>query len=49
VLPKWDIGMDFRYAQNIARDRVLPTDINGERPDTFYKVQSLIGYISRRF
>jgi len=49
VLPKWDIGVDLRYAQNIARTRVLPTDVTGPRPDTFYKIESLVGYISRRF
>ncbi len=49
VLPKWDVGMDFRYAQNIARNHVLATDPVGERPDSLYKIQSLIGYISRHF
>jgi hypothetical protein len=49
ILPKWDIGVDFRYAQNIARNHVLPTDIHGIRPDSFYKIQSVIGYVSRRF
>jgi hypothetical protein len=49
VFPKWDLGLDFRYAQNIARNHVLPTDIRGVRPDSFYKVESLVGYVSRRF
>jgi len=49
VLPKWDLGLDFRYAQNIARDHVLASDIQGVRPETFYKIESLIAYISRRF
>ena len=49
VLPKWDVGLDLRYAQNIARNHVLPTDQQGVRPDTFYKVESVVGYISRRF
>jgi hypothetical protein len=49
ILPKWDIGVDFRYAQNIARNHVLPTDIHGIRPDSFYKIESVIGYVSRRF
>ncbi|HLZ98067.1 MAG TPA: capsule assembly Wzi family protein [Steroidobacteraceae bacterium] len=49
IVPKWDISVDFRYAQNIARNHVLPTDIHGIRPDSFYKVQSVIGYVSRRF
>jgi len=49
ILPKWDFGLDFRHAQNIARNHVLPTDPQGVRPDTFYKIESVIGYISRRF
>ena len=34
-LPKWDLGLDFRYAQNIARDHVLATDPQGPRPESF--------------
>jgi len=49
VLPQWDIGVDFRYAQNIARNHVLPTDVQGVRPDSFYKIESLVAYLSRRF
>ena len=49
VLPRWDIGVDYRYAQNIARNHVLVTDPQGVRPDSFYKIQSVIAYISRRF
>jgi hypothetical protein len=49
IIPKWDIGVDYRYAQNIARNHVLPTDPAGPRPDTFYKMQSVIAYISRHF
>jgi hypothetical protein len=49
VLPKWDLGLDFRYAQNIARNHVLPTDVQGVRPDSFYKIESVIAYITRRF
>ena len=49
VLPQWDLGVDFRYAQNIARNHVLPTDIHGVRPDSFYKIESAVGYVSRRF
>jgi hypothetical protein len=48
VLPKWDVGLDFRYAQNIARNHVLASDPAG-RPDSFYKIQSVISYITRRF
>ena len=49
VLPKWDVGVDYRFAQNIARNHVLATDPAGVRPDSFYKIQSVIAYISRRF
>jgi hypothetical protein len=49
ILPKWDVGLDFRYAQNIARNHVLPTDPPGVRPDSFYKIESLIAYLTRRF
>jgi len=49
ILPKWDIGTDFRYAQNVARDHVLATDVQGVRPDSFYKIESETLYITRRF
>jgi hypothetical protein len=49
LLPKTDVGVDFRYAQNVARDHVLATDPIGDRPDSFYKIESLVLYLSRRF
>ena len=49
IMPKWDLGIDFRYAQNVARNHVLPSDVQGVRPDSFYKIESVIGYISRHF
>ncbi len=48
-LPKWDLGMDLRHAQNIARDHVLPTDPASSRPETFYKIESAVLYLSRHF
>ncbi len=48
-LPKWDLGLDFRHAQNIARDHVLSTDPRGTRPDSFYKIDSGVLYLSRHF
>jgi hypothetical protein len=51
VLPKWDLGVDFRYAQNVARDHVLasdPVQVDG-RTDSFYDIESGIFYITRRF
>jgi hypothetical protein len=51
VLPKWDIGVDFRYAQNVARTHVLASDapVAGVRPDSFYKIETGLLYVSRRF
>jgi hypothetical protein len=49
ILPKWDLGLDFRYAQNVARDHVLASDLQGIRPETFYKIETGLLYLSRRF
>ncbi|MGB6308772.1 MAG: capsule assembly Wzi family protein, partial [Steroidobacteraceae bacterium] len=49
VLPKWDLGVDLRLAQNVARDHVLATDPQGPRPDSFYKIYTGLLYLSRRF
>ncbi len=49
ILPKWDLGFDLRYGQNIARDRLLPSDPQGPRPESFYKIASGVLYLSRHF
>jgi hypothetical protein len=49
ILPKWDLGIDFRYAQNVARDHVLASDPQGPRPESFYKIETGLLYLSRRF
>lgn len=49
VLPYWDLNLDFRYGQNLARDHVLASDVQGPRPETFYKIEIGTLYISRRF
>ena len=49
VLPKWDLGLDLRHAQNLARDHVLASDPQGVRPDSFYKIDTALLYLSRRF
>ena len=49
VLPAWDLNLDFRYAQNLARDHVLASDVQGVRPETFYKIESVTLYVSRHF
>jgi len=49
IFPKWDLGLDLRYAQNVARDHVLASDPQGPRPDSFYKIETGLLYLSRRF
>lgn len=49
VLPGWDMSLDFRYGQNLARDHVLASDVQGVRPETFYKIESATLYVSRHF
>ncbi len=48
-LPKWDLDLDLRYAQNLARDHILATDVQTSRPDSFYKIESAVLYLERRF
>jgi hypothetical protein len=51
VLPGWDLGVDLRYADSVARDHLVPSDpanVNG-RPDSFYNILSTTVSISRHF
>jgi hypothetical protein len=45
----WDLDLDGRYGDNLARDHVLASDFQGSRPETFYRIQSLALYLSRHF
>jgi hypothetical protein len=38
VLPGWDLGVDFRYNDSVARDHLLPSDPQSVRPDSFYDI-----------
>jgi hypothetical protein len=38
VLPGWDVGVDVKFDDSIARDHVLPSDPQSARPDSFYDV-----------
>jgi hypothetical protein len=49
ILPNWDVGVDLRYAQNVARNHVLASDVQTGRPDSFYKIKSGTLYLTRRF
>jgi hypothetical protein len=45
----WDLGLELRFGDKIARDNVLPTDPQGGRPDNFYDLSGVSVYLSRRF
>jgi hypothetical protein len=49
ILPYWDLDLDYRYGQNLARDHVLVSDVQGVRPETFFKIESTTLYVTRRF
>ena len=48
-LPRWDLGVDFRFGDEVARDNLLPSDPQGGSPDNFYDVTGLSVYLSYRF
>jgi hypothetical protein len=45
----WDLGVDLRLGDKLARDNVLPTDPQGGRPDNFYDLKGLSLYLRYRF
>jgi Capsule assembly protein Wzi len=49
ILPNWDLGVDLHHVQNAARDHVLASDPLGPRPDSFYKIETGLLLLSRRF
>jgi Capsule assembly protein Wzi len=51
VIRGWDLGVDVRYADNIQRDHLLPSDPPdvGARNDSFYNVLSTTLSVSRHF
>lgn len=50
ILPGFDLGLDWRYADKVARDKLLPTDpADTLRPDAFYDITSYALSLSYRF
>jgi hypothetical protein len=45
----WDLNIDVRFAERVARDNLLPTDPVGPSPDNFHDVAGVSIYLSRRF
>jgi len=50
VLPGWDVGVDVRYDDTLARDHLLPSDPPPTpRPDSFYYVLGAVFSVSYHF
>jgi hypothetical protein len=49
IMRGWDLGVDLRIGDKIARDNLLPTDPQGGRPDNFYDLRGVSVYLSYRF
>lgn len=50
LLPRVDVGVDFRYADKVARDKLLPQDpVSDPRPDVFYDMTGATLSLSYRF
>lgn len=50
VMPGFDLSLDLRYADKVARDKLLPTDpASTLRPDSFYDITSAAMSLSYRF
>jgi hypothetical protein len=50
ILEHWDLGLDLRYGDKVARDNLLPSDPEASRrPDNFHDVTGASLYLSYRF
>jgi hypothetical protein len=50
VLPRWDVGIDFRYASKVDRFRTQPGEPQGGyRPDAYYDISLGTLYVSRKW
>jgi hypothetical protein len=49
MLAGWDLSVELRRGDKIARDNLLPTDPQGGSPDNFYDLTGLGVYLSKRF
>lgn len=49
ILPRVDLGIDARFADKVARDKLLPGEPKQFRPDAFYDIYSVSSYLSYRW
>jgi hypothetical protein len=49
VVRGWDLSIDLRLGDKLARDNLLPSDPQGGRSDNFYDLTGVSVYFSRGF
>ena len=49
VVASWDLGIDLRFGDKVARDNLLPTDPRGGSPDNFYDITGISLYLRHTF
>ena len=49
LLPGWDLGLDYLYGIKVARLREPNDTSSGTRPDSFYNIDRVTLYLSRKF
>ena len=49
AIASWDLGLDARFGEKVARDNLLPEDPQGGSPDNFHDVSGISLYLSRGF
>jgi len=49
LVANWDLALDVRIGDNIARDNLLPSDPQGGSPDNFHDLTGISLYLSRSF
>jgi hypothetical protein len=45
----WDLSLDVRFGDKVARDNLLPSDPQGGSPDNFHDITGITLYLSRGF
>ncbi len=49
ITENWNLNIDVRFADKVARDNLLPGESNERSPDNFRDVTGVSIYLSRRF
>ncbi|MGD8325258.1 MAG: hypothetical protein PVF50_12915 [Gammaproteobacteria bacterium] len=49
LVADWDLSLDLRFGDKVARDNLLPSDPQGGSPDNFHDVTGITLYLSRGF